>query len=108
MVRGREGGDFFERRDLVEVAFDFELMSAKAGGFVPVKFCSANSAVLQSYPSYAFAFPPAAAPVDALQTSDFSDPRSDSDGFCVRDATPGFRSPQGNLFRVRPVRLANY
>lgn len=86
MVRARAWADLFERCDLVEVAFDFELMLAYAGRFVPVKFCSANSAVLQSYPSDAFAFPPAAAPVDALQTSDLSDARSDSDGFRVRDA----------------------
>jgi hypothetical protein len=67
MVREREEAGLFERRDLVEVAFDFELMSANARGFVPVKFCSANSAVLQSYPSCAFAFPPAPATVCSLQ-----------------------------------------
>jgi hypothetical protein len=38
--------DFFRRRDLVEVALDFELMSADAGSFLPVKFGSANRAIL--------------------------------------------------------------
>ncbi len=46
MLRARFAPDFLERRDLVEVAFDFVLMSAEPSCFVPVKFCSAHRAVL--------------------------------------------------------------
>ena len=42
MLLEREGVAFFDRRDLVGVAFDFELMSANAGGFIPVEFCSTD------------------------------------------------------------------
>ncbi len=86
IVREREEPAFFERRGLIEVAFDFVLMSANAGGFVPVKFCSANGAVLQSYPSYTFAFPPASASVDPLEAPDLSNAGADGDGLSVGDA----------------------
>jgi hypothetical protein len=46
MLRERVDAGFFRRRDLVEVAFDFVLMSADAGGLVPMKFCSAHRAIL--------------------------------------------------------------
>jgi hypothetical protein len=36
IVGAREAEDFFERRDLVDVAFDFELISADSSGFVPM------------------------------------------------------------------------
>jgi len=86
MARERLEPDFFDRGDLVDVAFDFVLMSANAGSFVPVKFCSANGAVLQSYPSYAFAFPPASAAVNTLQASDLSNSGANGDGLYIGDA----------------------
>lgn len=76
-------------------------MSANASGFVPVKFCSTNCPVLQSYPSYAFAFPPAPATVDALQTPDFSDSGADRNSLRVRDAIEYFEVHNINLFTTR-------
>jgi hypothetical protein len=35
-IAGAREEDFFERRDLVEVAFDFELISADARDLVPM------------------------------------------------------------------------
>ncbi len=68
MFRVRDAGAPLRRAALLEVAFDFELMSTKACSFVPVKFYSTDSPVLQSYPSGTFAFAPAAATVDSLKT----------------------------------------
>jgi hypothetical protein len=77
IVGARDEEDFFER-DLVEVALDFELISADSSGFIPMYLCSPNGAVLQFYPSDAFAFAPVSKTVSSSQPSELSDTIGDS------------------------------
>ena len=85
---------------LVQEPFDFQSLFAHAVRFVPVDFSGPDVAILQTDPSLAFEFPPAASAVLSAKTGQISDAAAGA----VAPPTGG--RPPGPTLAHRPDGLA--